>query len=240
MTPSFVRKSEPFASSSVTAPSFEPSIATRSSTWISLKPASLVPQPPELTAAESRSTTGSIRSALMLDFYREGEERSTAGPPSWRVISSRANEGRRPSRARASRTARAVSIDPRLRQARRLAEARMPEVEELEHRIRVRVARRQRGQVEARRDEAQDRRVIVGLVRHEAPARIGRHDHDRHADAVAIEGARLVAGLEHGRDGVGHAGGGWGHVVEEAAVLVVGEEEGRAAPLRAREEGLHD
>jgi len=27
----------------------------------------------------------------MLDFYREGDERSTAGPPSWRVISSRAN-----------------------------------------------------------------------------------------------------------------------------------------------------
>src|SRR5439155_21633124 len=78
MTPSFVRKSEPFASSSVTAPSFEPSIATRSSTWISLKPASLVPQPPELTAAESRSTTGRIRSALTLDFYREREEHSTA------------------------------------------------------------------------------------------------------------------------------------------------------------------
>src|SRR5205809_6951209 len=78
MAPSFVRKSEPFASSSVTAPSFEPNIATRSSTWISLKPASLVPQPPELTAAESRSTTGRIRSALMLDFYREREEHSTA------------------------------------------------------------------------------------------------------------------------------------------------------------------
>src|SRR5881409_1816339 len=78
MTPSFVRKSEPFASSSVTAPSFEPSIATTSSTWISLKPASLVPQPPPLRAAESRSTTGRIRSPRMLDFYRDGDDHSTA------------------------------------------------------------------------------------------------------------------------------------------------------------------
>src|SRR5213593_206609 len=65
MTPSFVRKSEPFASRSVTAPSFAPSIAARSSTWISLKPASLVPHPPPPTAAASRSTTGRTRSVLM-------------------------------------------------------------------------------------------------------------------------------------------------------------------------------
>src|SRR2546422_11105486 len=65
MTPSFVRKSEPFASSSVTAPSFEPSIATRWSTWISLKPASLVPQPPPPTAAARRNTTARTRSVLM-------------------------------------------------------------------------------------------------------------------------------------------------------------------------------
>src|SRR5213593_3055015 len=65
MTPSFVRKSEPFASSSVTAPSFEPSIATRWSTWISLKPASLVPQPPPPAAAARRNTTGRTRSVLM-------------------------------------------------------------------------------------------------------------------------------------------------------------------------------
>src|SRR5438876_11111992 len=66
MTPSFVRKSEPFASSSVTAPSFEPSIATRSSTWISLKPASLVPQPPlPPMAAARRNTTDRTRSVLM-------------------------------------------------------------------------------------------------------------------------------------------------------------------------------
>src|SRR2546422_6619931 len=65
MTPSFARKSEPFASSSVTAPSFEPSIATRWSTWISLKPASLVPQPPPPAAAARRNTTGRTRSVLM-------------------------------------------------------------------------------------------------------------------------------------------------------------------------------
>src|SRR5216117_4272708 len=64
MTPSFVRKSEPFASS-VTAPSLEPSMATRWSTWISLKPASLVPQPPPPTAAARRNTTGRTRSVLM-------------------------------------------------------------------------------------------------------------------------------------------------------------------------------
>src|SRR5437870_13837093 len=65
MTPSFARKSEPFASSSVTAPSFEPSIATRWSTWISLKPASLVPQPPPPAAAARRNTTARTRSVLM-------------------------------------------------------------------------------------------------------------------------------------------------------------------------------
>src|SRR2546422_2367034 len=65
MTPSFVRKSEPFASSGVTAPSFEPSIATTWSTWISLKPASLVPQPPPPAAAARRKTTGRTRSVLM-------------------------------------------------------------------------------------------------------------------------------------------------------------------------------
>src|SRR5438874_5874324 len=65
MTPSFVRKSEPFASSRVTAPSFEPSMGTRWSTWISLKPASLGPQPPPPTAAARRNTTGRTRRVLM-------------------------------------------------------------------------------------------------------------------------------------------------------------------------------
>src|SRR5947207_4205428 len=65
MPRSFVRKSEPFASSSVTAPSFEPSMATRSSTWISSKPASLVPQPPPPTATARRNTTGRTRRVLM-------------------------------------------------------------------------------------------------------------------------------------------------------------------------------
>src|SRR2546427_10481217 len=47
------------------SPSFEPSIATTWSTWISLKPASLVPQPPPPAAAARRNTTGRTRSVLM-------------------------------------------------------------------------------------------------------------------------------------------------------------------------------
>src|SRR2546422_2355796 len=85
MTPSFVRKSEPFASSSVTAPSFEPSIATTWSTWISLKPASLVPQPPPPAAAARRNTTGRTRSVLMrcasrLQQPQDGDRRARLVP----------------------------------------------------------------------------------------------------------------------------------------------------------------
>ena len=68
-------------------------------------------------------------------------------------------------------------------------EGRLREVEEVEHRVGVRVAVGERGQVEARLDEAQDRGVVGDGVRHVVLAREGRDDHDRYADAVAVEGA---------------------------------------------------
>src|SRR5262249_57360981 len=58
----------------------------------------------------------------------------------------------------------ALRVDLRLRQLGRLAEARMMEVEELEHRVGVGVARGEGRQIEARLDEAKDRGVVVDRV----------------------------------------------------------------------------
>lgn len=67
----------------------------------------------------------------------------------------------------------------------------------------------------------------------------GRHEQRRDADAEAVEG-EVVGRRADDAVGAGHAGDGRGHVVEEAAVLVVGDDEQRLVPLRAGAQRLVD
>jgi hypothetical protein len=67
----------------------------------------------------------------------------------------------------------------------------------------------------------------------------GRHEQRRDADAEAVEGEGEGLGADDAV-GAGHDAGprGRGHVVVEAAVLVVGDDEERLGPLRARAQRL--
>src|SRR5881397_2844474 len=77
MTPSFARKSEPFASSTPTARSLVPSMATRSSMRISLKPSS--PPGPQPTTAERRNTTAGRRRSVLTHDPFLGEQAEEVG-----------------------------------------------------------------------------------------------------------------------------------------------------------------
>ena len=66
-----------------------------------------------------------------------------------------------------------------------------------------------------------------------------RDEYGRDADAEAVEGEADGRRADNAV-GAGHAGDGGGDVVEESAVLVVGDDEEGLAPLRARPERLVD
>ena len=98
---------------------------------------------------------------------------------------------------------------------------------------RVRVAMGERGQAEARLDEAQDARVIGDLVRDVAALRVRRHHDQRHAQAELIVGAVDAARVDRRRrcHRAMHAAR-RRHVIVEAALLVVAEEQRGVRPLR--------
>src|SRR5262249_44549127 len=83
---------------------------------------------------------------------------------------------------------------------------------------------------EAEQDRLDDGRVVEQLVGEAAPSDERRDDERGHANAVAGEGSRIVVGRVERRR----------HVIEEAAVLVVGDHEQRLRPLRARRERVVD
>src|SRR5205807_2052608 len=78
-------------------------------------------------------------------------------------------------------------IDDRGRQDRRRDEARVVEVEELQHGIGPCVAVGQRRKAEALLQEGEDRGVVSGGVRDEMALAERRHHHERNADAVVVE-----------------------------------------------------
>src|SRR5207253_5497623 len=88
------------------------------------------------------------------------------------------------------------------------------EVEGLEERGGVAITRSQRGEIPAPLDQLEDGRVVVLPVGDHAPACVGRDDERGHprAEPEAIHG-------------------GWPHVIEPAATLVVGDHDGGAWPV---------
>src|SRR5689334_18418935 len=84
-------------------------------------------------------------------------------------------------------------IDRRLGDVRRRQERRAREVEHVEQRIGVRVARAQRRQLELRLDEARDARVVVRAMRDVRALRERRDDGERDAHAVLVESALRIA-----------------------------------------------
>lgn len=79
----------------------------------------------------------------------------------------------------------------------------MREVEEVEHRIGVRIARRKRRQLEFGLDEPRDARVIVLGVANVRALRVRRDDRERDAHAERVEAARRIAAREDRRLRVG-------------------------------------
>src|SRR5712692_6279412 len=126
--------------------------------------------------------------------------------------------------------------DRSLRQDRRRGKRLVAEVEELQHRIGGGVAPGERGQSEPGLDEAEDRSVVVDDVRDKVRARVRRDDYGRYANAVSVEDARYVPRLEHGWNVVGRHRCRRRDVIVVAAVLVIGEEQSRRAPLGTAEE----
>ncbi len=80
--------------------------------------------------------------------------------------------------------------------------------------------------------------MVVHDVRDETLPGVRRDDHDRHAEPIAIEVRRGISLEQQRCHVIRHACGGRRNVVVEAAVLVVGEEEGGARPERAGHRGL--
>jgi hypothetical protein len=96
------------------------------------------------------------------------------------------------------------------------------------------------GRVPLPLDGGQDRGVVVDDVGDGVRAGVGADDDDRHPGAVQGVATRL-AGRPDGRgDVVGGHGGGRGHVVVVAAVLVVEPDLEGAWPGQSRRDGVDD